>query len=189
MSYDLIIFDIDGTLVKDFDSVDPLPGRVEFFSQPRLSQIAFATNQGGVGLRYWMQQGGWGEPEKYPTEAQARQRLEFIKASLGIFPETYVCFCFQAKNGNWGPTPYDATSSKGVDAAPPPEWRPENRKPAPGMLIQAMEAAGVAPSATLMVGDRDEDEAAARAAGCAFEWAEVFFGPESATLEGGDAGE
>ena len=50
-------------------------------------------------------------------------------------------------------------------------WRPEWHKPQPGMLLQALEDLNVAPSEALMVGDRIEDQEAARAAGVPFRWA------------------
>jgi phosphoglycolate phosphatase-like HAD superfamily hydrolase len=40
-----------------------------------------------------------------------------------------------------------------------------------------MRDAGTTPEWTLMVGDRPEDEAAAKAAGCGFVWAAEFFAP------------
>ncbi len=49
------------------------------------------------------------------------------------------------------------------------------RKPNPGMLLELMEALGFDPESTIFVGDSQFDEGAADAAGCRFEWAEVFF--------------
>lgn len=49
------------------------------------------------------------------------------------------------------------------------------RKPAPGMLRQAMDRLSVAAAATTFVGDRATDEVAARAAGVRFVWAADFF--------------
>ncbi len=49
------------------------------------------------------------------------------------------------------------------------------RKPAPGMLLQAMEQFRTHPAATTFVGDRPTDAAAARAAGVRFIWASDFF--------------
>ena len=40
------------------------------------------------------------------------------------------------------------------------------RKPAPGLLLEAMAAAGATPRETVMVGDSERDLLAARAAGC-----------------------
>jgi D-glycero-D-manno-heptose 1,7-bisphosphate phosphatase len=49
-------------------------------------------------------------------------------------------------------------------------WRPDWRKPAPGMLLQALEDLGAVPGEVLMIGDRPEDQAAALAAGVPFQW-------------------
>jgi D-glycero-D-manno-heptose 1,7-bisphosphate phosphatase len=59
-----------------------------------------------------------------------------------------------------------------------PRWQTDWRKPLPGMLVEAMKDAGVAPEETLFVGDREEDRQAASAAGCAFRWAKDFFQDE-----------
>ncbi len=50
-----------------------------------------------------------------------------------------------------------------------------DRETGPGMLRQAMTDVGVLPRHALMVGDRDEDAAAAKAAGCNFAWTDEFF--------------
>jgi len=63
----------------------------------------------------------------------------------------------------------------------PRGWRPPYnqvcscRKPAPGMLLQAMEQFRMSPAGTTVVGDRTTDAAAARAAGVRFVWANEFF--------------
>lgn len=50
------------------------------------------------------------------------------------------------------------------------------RKPAPGMLQEALGVFAVDPGQALFVGDRSTDRQAAVAAGIAFEPAEAFFG-------------
>jgi len=50
------------------------------------------------------------------------------------------------------------------------------RKPQPGMLLYAKALLVTRPTELLMVSDRPEDQAAAEAAGFAFEWASDFFG-------------
>ncbi|GAB5494515.1 MAG: hypothetical protein Phog2KO_47300 [Phototrophicaceae bacterium] len=51
--YDLIIFDMDGTL-SDWKTGKLLPNvKAWFDAQPPDRKFALATNQGGVGLRYW----------------------------------------------------------------------------------------------------------------------------------------
>jgi HAD superfamily hydrolase (TIGR01662 family) len=56
------------------------------------------------------------------------------------------------------------------------------RKPNPGMLMELMEFFGSSPNETIMVGDRDEDELAALAAGCRFVHRDVFFMRPGAVL-------
>ncbi len=175
---ELLIFDVDGTLA-DRATGQLLPGRREFFLRLAAEypggsgpQIALATNQGGVGLRHWMESGSFGEPEKYPSQAEAEARLNDVAEVVGTlsqhWPAKYICFAYQAKSGNWSPPPAAAEGD--------PRWSQAWRKPAPGMLDRAMDDAGVSAGQTLMVGDRDEDEAAAQAAGCTFAWASEFFG-------------
>lgn len=50
------------------------------------------------------------------------------------------------------------------------------RKPKPGMLLHIKDCFDVQDDRCLMVGDRPEDQAAAKAAGMAFEWANDYFG-------------
>ena len=50
------------------------------------------------------------------------------------------------------------------------------RKPGPQMLIDLMLSLGYTPKNTVFVGDRLEDQQAARNAGVAFVWADEFFG-------------
>lgn len=172
--YTLIIFDLDGTLVIDNNSSQLLPGVREWFAQHHRQQhIALATNQGGVGLRLWMEAERFGEPEKLPTKATVWARIDAVQAQLpgGPYP-AYVCFAYQNRKKRWSPTPAE---KRGL-----PEWTPGCRKPAPGMLRRAMTDAHITqPSDCLMVGDRDADHLAAKAAGCAFQWAWNFFGRES----------
>jgi D-glycero-D-manno-heptose 1,7-bisphosphate phosphatase len=53
------------------------------------------------------------------------------------------------------------------------------RKPQPGLLRHLMGVTGTPPEQTLFVGDRHEDEEAARRCGCHFIWAHEFFGWET----------
>lgn len=175
--YNLLIFDVDGTLVEDYNSTALLPEAVKFFeSLPKQGgpDIALVTNQGGVGLRYWMEQEGFGDPEKYPTQEQARSRILKVAAQIAElyrFPHVHIAWAYQAKSsGAWGPVPDDGD----------PEWSKEWRKPNAGMLKAAIKTTGASHNRTLMVGDRNEDKGAAAKALCDFEWAEVFFEEGSA---------
>jgi phosphoglycolate phosphatase-like HAD superfamily hydrolase len=186
----LLIFDVDGTLAEKF-RLRLLPGVAEFFrllkdpgcdSVPRL---AIATNQGGVGLRYWLENGKGGNPRGYPTVRSVEERMRRLVEQLGC-PDiaVYTSFRYQDRSGAWSPIPPGAESD--------PRWRRDWRKPAPGMLLAAMQAAVVSPAsvdpnatvtpdgtidpdATLFVGDSDDDRAAAQAAGVRFLPAAEFF--------------
>jgi HAD superfamily hydrolase (TIGR01662 family) len=174
---DLIIFDVDGTLAETY-TLNLLSNVQQFFQLifqsgcPERPEVAIATNQGGVGMRHWMETGGFGKPEKFPTRESVEQRLKDLVAALGgdrSIP-VYVSYRFRTKEGKWTPVPQAGAED--------PRWQKEWRKPSPGMLLQAMEDAGVGPQQTLFVGDSPDDEAAAKAAGCAFQWADRFFSQE-----------
>jgi D-glycero-D-manno-heptose 1,7-bisphosphate phosphatase len=159
MDYKLIIFDVDGTLVttksgvtfrKAADDWQWLPGRLERCQElyQEGTPIAVASNQGGVAFGYFSQ------------EAITHEIVQVVAAITGIayYPSAlYLCY-----------THPQATIEEYREDS-------ERRKPGPGMLLEAMETFGVAPSDTLMVGDRPEDAGAARAAGVAFQWAREFF--------------
>ena len=165
--YSLIIFDIDGTLAWR-DSGELLPGVEAWFEQHAPEhKIALATNQGGVGLRRWMEDGGFGEPDKYPNEENARAHITEINNALPGGPYPYfVCFAYQSKSsGKWAPVPDDDD----------PEWDAARRKPAPGMIYDAIRECGATRQDTLFVGDRDEDRGAALSAGVDFKHAATFF--------------
>lgn len=166
--YELIIFDVDGTLAE-WQTGDLLPGVQEWFDHYAAEHtIALVSNQGGVGLRYWMEDGEFGEPDKYPTEEQARVTLDAINAKLpgGPYP-LFVCYAYQSKkSGKWGPSP------DGDD----PEWDPNRRKPAPGMIFDAIRECESTRRRTLMVGDRSEDLIAAQNAEVDYRDADSFFG-------------
>lgn len=172
--FELVIFDVDGTLVETY-GLRLLPNVESFFQLvlngncPHPPELAIATNQGGVGMRCWMERGGFGKPEKYPTEMEVSERLQTLVSLLGGGQKlrVYVSFGYRTRAGKWAPAP---TGSEGD-----PRWSPEWRKPKPGMLLQAMADAGARPEQTLFIGDREDDRNAAAAAGCAFAWAGDFF--------------
>jgi HAD superfamily hydrolase (TIGR01662 family) len=176
-TYELLIFDIDGT-IADRDTHKLLPGVErwidEFSQQAQSTVLAFATNQGGVGLRYWMESEGFGEPEKFPSEDDAMNHIHTVIDHLGLdermlYYYLLVCFAYQSKkSGKWGPTPENSPN--------PSCWRQDWRKPSPGMLLQAMEYAIATPEKTLMIGDSDEDREAAEAAGIRFIHRDDWFG-------------
>jgi HAD superfamily hydrolase (TIGR01662 family) len=161
--YSLYLFDLDGTLAER-DSTELYPDAAQWLDNHGMAQWMVVTNQGGVGLRYWMETEGFGKPEEYPTEETILAHLE------ALFPDTLnrvlVAYAYQSKkSGKWSPTPNNDHMS----------WNRAWRKPAPGMLLYAMSRNGVEPYETLMIGDSEEDQQAAAAAGCDFVWAWQFF--------------
>lgn len=175
----LIIFDMDGTL-SDRDTGELLEGVTEWFAKNGAKyKFALCTNQGGVGLRYWMETNGFGKPENYPTEDDVYTRIVSVIEKL--FSSTipmpmYVCFAYKSQKGEWSPVPAGKESWN--------EWKPSFRKPSDGMLVKAMIDADILEIDTLMVGDSPEDEQAALNATVDFKWAWDFFGREKPTEEG-----
>ncbi|MFZ5888318.1 MAG: HAD-IIIA family hydrolase [Chloroflexota bacterium] len=162
MDIKLVIFDKDGTLVGVPDPAANrpanrpeeqvlLPSRREKIRALRKQgvQIALASNQGGV---------AWG----FISAQDALRLMADVARKVGGVAAWRFC-------------PHDAR------AAGKPNAREEYaipcgcRKPAPGMLIDLMDALGVTPEETVFVGDRDEDRLAAQAAGVRFMWADEFF--------------
>lgn len=165
---ELIIFDIDDTLA-DWRTHELLPGVKEWFDANAAStNLIGAANQGGVGLRYWMEHDDFGDPTRYPRSIDADEHFEIVQRNLGHEFKVLRCYAYQSKKGFWSPTP------RGYEDAN--EWRQDWRKPAPGMLLEAMRLFDAKPEDTLMVGDSNEDRDAADAAGCGFVWADDFFG-------------
>lgn len=166
--YKLIIFDLDGTLTE-YKTGHVLPGVYEWFKAHPDQQCAIASNQGGVGLRQMMLEGGYGNPEAYPTARSVEMAVERVIEKLGRDGEMAfeISYAYKTKKGAWNTPPQGEEESR--------NWSHGWRKPNPGMLLALMERAGVTPEETLMVGDWEEDVQAAERAGCAFEWAFVFF--------------
>jgi len=168
----LYIFDIDGTLA-DRDTSHLLSGVKEWFRDfVGPARVALVTNQGGVGLRYWMTHDGFGDPTQFPTEEQARVHVETVQnALLPVEARAYICFAYQSKkSGKWGPTPPGFEDD--------PEWAHDHRKPAPGMIFDAIRDAQVTRAQTVFIGNGDEDQSGATDAGIAYMAADTFFGRE-----------
>ena len=187
--FQLIVFDVDGTLAEKY-TLNLLPGVLPFFQLafqggcPAVPLLALATNQGGVGMRYRMEKQHWGKPQQYPTEREIEERLAGLADLLAGSARAgemaaYASYNYQDKQGRSSPVP----PGKEHD----PRWREDWRKPEPGMLRQAMQDAGVDPSQALYVGDSEDDRSAAKAAGCAFAWAHTFFDPAARPWDGCDS--
>jgi len=184
MKYSLLIFDLDDTLCRRYKT-DFLSGRQAFFEQlPEGVNLAIATNQGGVGLRRWLELGGFGEPERYPTQAEVEERLTQVAAKIeswaGRQVAVYVCYRHQAQSGNWSTLPPEALDEQKRTR---PEWTKAWRKPEPGMVLQALDDAEVPPEDVLFVGDNeDSDKGAAEAGGVAYQDCEAVFQPFKPTV-------
>jgi HAD superfamily hydrolase (TIGR01662 family) len=166
----LILFDLDGTLAPC--DQDVLYEDAAKWIEDATAPWMVVSNQGSIGLRYWMETEGFGDPTKWQTLEGFSKRC--AKLFPGISPSEYrfhilMCTAYQSKtSGKWAPTP---PNSEGFSM-----WRHDWRKPAPGMLLHAMKVYGATPEETLMVGDSNDDLGAATAAGCQFmpDW--EFFG-------------
>jgi len=161
MVYKLVILDVDGTLVTTksgatfraaADDWQWLPGRLEKLAELKEqgAKLAIASNQGGV---------AWGFFGPYPDGEQAMNAQMSILAFQMHADVVQVCYTFPDER---------------VMAA---YYNPDDhrRKPNPGMLEFAVNSFEFTPGDVLMVGDRDEDAQAARAAGVEFAWANGFF--------------
>ncbi len=159
MTYKLIIFDVDGTLVntksgatfrKSAQDWQWMPGRLTKLAELKQAgvRMAIATNQGGVAFGYM-------EVADILRELQAMARIAGIpKGGL------YICYTHPKAS---------IEQFRAVD---------NRRKPGPGMLLEAMRDFEASPEETLYVGDLPEDEEAAKNAGCQFIWAGKFFSEE-----------
>ncbi len=168
----LLLVDLDGTLRE------PLSGQ-QYFQHPQDQQaiggadaalrsysdewiIVGITNQGGVAAGH-----------KSIQECIAEQQY-----TLQLFPqlkEIYFCpdfegrRCFRVTRHNF----HNHSQSK---------WSGQYRKPGPGMLKLAMARYKHSPQNTWYVGDRSEDETAARRAGVQFQWAEDWIEQHQASV-------
>lgn len=171
----LIIFDFDGTLVE-FKTDVILPNVREFFQAFAALEdkphLAIASNQGGVGLHYWMKEGKFGDGKHFdfPTLEDAEARFKRFQSALpdGIELPIFVCYAYKSAKGNW------ATPPSFVDEHDT-SWWASHRKPEPGMLLDAMAHYDIEPEEALMVGDMDEDMHAANRAHCHYIHADSFF--------------
>ena len=181
---ELIIFDVDDTLTLRYKHRIYHWAR-DFFSGVGASmgaKFALASNQGGVGMRYWMETANFGRPEDRPTAEEAEKRLEQVALTItqlsGREVRVYVAFAYQAKRtGKWSPIPPGCEDD--------PRWSPDWRKPNPGMMLAAAADWGVDPAQCLVVGDNigDANNLAARKAGMAFIEAGKFFTNIEAALD------
>ncbi len=175
---DLLLLGVDNGLVFPFtDELTPPAGQFLAWlkEQPDQPRLALITNQGGVGLRYWMKSEGWGEPGKFPTGRMADQRIDaildrvrnLIGQSSG--PICYRCYAYTTAAGQLAPLPPQ------VDPEEEPEWSRDWRMPNTGMLRRAMEDGGQQAGQALFVGNNEEERIACHVLGIRYVIAEEFF--------------
>lgn len=157
----LYLFDLDGTLIsgymdnpdKDYHTWRPLPGRGQRIAELRHTGhiVGVVTNQAGVAFGF-------------VTEADWEAKIADVCYRLRLDWEAiFVCFADVR-----GQPPYNDPAAAA------------RRKPSGAMIREAMARyAAHAAEGVLFVGDRSEDEAAAKDAGVAFQWAGDFFGERS----------
>lgn len=171
----LVLFDRDGTLTvpasgatfpKSIDDQQWMQGRLERLRELRAQGIrtAIITNQGGA---------AWGIFE--PAAMCEFLDKQCKESGIDAF---FVCFHDTSDKAQQRAKIKALTGNKDYQGYAAFYKGHERRKPAPGMLLEAMDHFGVGPENTLFVGDRKEDEAAAMAAGTSFVWAWEFFGDE-----------
>jgi D-glycero-D-manno-heptose 1,7-bisphosphate phosphatase len=177
--YELLIFDLDGTLISSYmddpqrryDRWEVLPGRVAALLNQRANgrSMSLVSNQAGVAFGHI----DAGEVEQKFCQVAAALRFGHLELhdGSGVVRELYgasrtpglliahVCYA-------------DARSRDRRYSDPAQVAR---RKPSGAMIREAMVAQGAGPTQTLYIGDRPEDEQAAADAGVDFMWAADFF--------------
>ncbi len=154
----LYLFDLDGTLIesymntanRDYNQWILLPGRRELLQtlQADGHSLGIVTNQGGVAFGH-------------VSQAAAEAKLAEVKRRLDL-PDLWIAVCYADRRGK---RPYNNPR----DAA--------RRKPSGAMIREAVAAfPHPASRGVLYVGDRPEDQQAARDAGVSFQSADSFFG-------------
>ena len=172
----LYLFDLDDTLIagylsrpdKAYTPVDLLPGRAERIADLRArgDDIALITNQAGVAFGFVTEQdvinklgkvaSALGYASIWLFDGGTHMRVGWDAPSLAC----HVCYS-------------DARSSNPQYREPADVAR---RTPSGQMIQEAMaESPEAAALGVLFVGDRPEDEAAAKDAGVSFQWAHIFF--------------
>lgn len=171
--YKLVIFDVDGTLVKTKSGKEFRDGAADWELLPRRSEVLAALHEAGVKTAIASNQGG--VAFGYMRQDDIERELCLTADALGMERAT-IHYCTDHPN---------ATINEHRGDSP---WR----KPGPLMLMSAMAHAGVPREQTLMVGDRPEDQKAAEAAGCDFTLADEYFAepvdPEHQWISGEDRG-
>ncbi len=175
----LWMFDVDGTLCFGTGENNLHKTAVLWLERHKPQRVALCTNQGGVGLRYWMEPrpnegyDGFGHDRwpSLPTEADVHARMEGLAAQIrsvtGGEVKWYAAFAYQSQKGNWAPTPPEKVGNA--------EWGKSWRKPEPGMLFRAVLDYAVELSDCVFVGDMETDREAAANLGIEYLEADELF--------------
>jgi histidinol phosphatase-like enzyme len=174
----LICLDVDDTIVEKW-TTKLLPGVKEWLINCAEDvAIALISNQGGVGLRYWLEKSGKKVPDYLPTRLEVEERMIKIAMDMmswkNVEMAIHFSMSFQDEKGVWGPIPNRLLHK--IDHICPiyTSWNPAWRKPLPGMIEHAR---SLYPEAdVIMVGDREEDYLSAANALVPFFWGDEFFG-------------
>jgi len=174
LSYQLLVFNVDGTIAKRNESELTPQARCLFgwlvglqSDQLVIPSVALITNQGSVGCRLSMVEEGWGDPGSLPDIDAVSGRLQSIVARIPLPVDLFVSYAWKSRLGGWSHTP--------IEYAGQPEWARSWRKPRPGMILAAMRNAQVdGPGKALVVG-KDNDRLAALKARCDFMNSERFY--------------
>lgn len=170
----LYIFELDGVLANR-ETSEPLPGVAQWLEAHNQDfQYAICSKQDGVGLRYWMEKDGFGDPNnlaggaKLPTVETVAQKFKaFLEAVPKIHLSVFLCYAYRSRGMNWGPIPESQIAN--------PFWFYSWHKPAPGMIIAATKMARVSYDQTTLVGKHEDRETAINA-GVHFRPVNGFFG-------------
>lgn len=172
----LYAFDLDGTLIsgymdnpdRNFDNWQLLPGRQETIARLRHlgHDVALVTNQAGVAFGH-------------TAEQDVVRKLGRVAMALG-FASVWIFDGGQGYRAGWDAPALHCFVCYNDSRAKNRQYQDASRrKPSGAMIHEAMaEFPAAAADGVLYVGDRPEDEAAARNAGVRFQWADRFFGGE-----------
>lgn len=172
-----LLIGVDNVIVQEFQSqLHELA--IDFLTwvkaQPDKPAIVLISNQGGVGLRYWMETEQWGEPGKFPSEDQAKRRLTEIQrqvtALTGETPLVVKCYAYySARSEKWAPVPDDVHPINKMF------WEPTWRMPNSGMIKYAIQKLELKREEVAFIGLNKEEFMAAMAADIRFiECTDIF---------------
>lgn len=168
----LLLIDLDGTVRQ------PKSG-AKFISQPDDQELIFGVEEAIALYSDWTivgitNQGGVAAGHKSLDDAIQEQKIT-IDLTNKIINEIYLCPDFEGLHcihcgyrgdtGDWGCMEMNPISREELGGF---------RKPDPGMLNLAIDNTVRKPREILYVGDREEDQLAAQAAGVQFMWADQW---------------